>query len=75
MTENKIHFFHHDTGGIFRIDISPNGCIIVVNQTGTHTFFLLHLPLRFYVKSITQIIDITNQGDQDNFLTKEMAIA
>ena len=33
-TENKIHFFHHDTGGVFRLDISHLGCILVVNQTG-----------------------------------------
>ena len=28
---NKLHFFHHDSGGIFHSDVSSEGCILAVN--------------------------------------------
>ena len=45
--ENKIHFFHHDTGGVFRLDISPLGCILVVNQTGIVYIIFFQVFLTF----------------------------
>ena len=33
------HFFHHDTGGLWRCDLSFEGCILAVNQTGALQLF------------------------------------
>jgi hypothetical protein len=36
---SSIHLFHHDTGGVFRSDISSEGCIVATNQTGSLQVF------------------------------------
>ena len=37
--DNMIHFFHHDSGGLFRLDISPSGSILVINLNGCLQLF------------------------------------
>ena len=36
---NKLHFFHHDSGGIFHSDVSSEGCILAVNERGCLQLF------------------------------------
>ena len=36
---NKLHFFHHDSGGIFQSDVSSEGCILAVNEKGCLQLF------------------------------------
>ena len=37
--DKKLHFFHHDSGGIFHSDVSADGCILAVNEKGCIQLF------------------------------------
>ena len=40
--DKKLHFFHHDSGGIFHSDVSADGCILAVNEKGCIQLFQVH---------------------------------
>ena len=46
---NKLHFFHHDSGGIFQSDISSEGCILAVNEKGCLQLFQVNKEYTYQV--------------------------